>query len=120
MASLHSCSRGLCGHVHFAQCESSSRRGARCAFLTMLIHGRLGFSVPPARLAEWHAAALVDQAFAGPTERPALDTACLLLPGALFALTPNPRWTRLLRAPPSGLRWTRPACCCQVRGCPDP
>ncbi len=48
--------------------------------------GRLGFSVPLARLAEWHAAALVDQAYAGPTERPALDTACLLLPGVRLCL----------------------------------
>lgn len=45
-------------------------------------HGRVGFQVPPARLAEWHAAALVDQAALGPTERHALDLACLLLPGA--------------------------------------
>ncbi|KAK9824980.1 hypothetical protein WJX81_002675 [Elliptochloris bilobata] len=49
---------------------------------------RLGFSVPPAQLAEWHAAALVDQALAGPTERASLDTACLLLPGAATAGTP--------------------------------
>ena len=29
----------------------------------------------------------MDQAFAGPTERPASDTACLLLPGARFVTT---------------------------------
>lgn len=45
-------------------------------------YGRVGFQVPTARLAEWHAAALVDQAALGPTERPALDLACLLLSGA--------------------------------------
>ena len=49
----------------------------------------MGFAVPPARLAEWHAAALLDQAALGPRNAAQLDLACLLLPGAAHGRRPR-------------------------------